>query len=297
MKQVIFFTEPIWAFGVIHYELCKYLWPYGINAQLRPWNLPYTNQEMQDMVESVDYIVTTSGSRRLFSSYLEKLIIVLHGKADIQELLSNLTQEEIYKLKGIYALSDFLVQQCQILGMIRVPKRLSVGINYSAYFNPSISTSLSTIGYAGAAANLSMKQDPYNVSLKRPYLVKAIASLSNKPLICAQSYVNHFTSMKSFYSKVDMIINCSLHEGAGIPVLEASAAGKLVMSTEVGHWTEKCLGITLPMGDRELVEKALAEISIYEDPVIYKYKCLEIQEHAKSYDWANVIQPWVDIFK
>lgn len=297
MKQVIIFTEPVWAFGIIHYELCKYLWPYGINAQVRPWNLPYTLDEMNNMIDSVDYIITSSGSRRLFHQYLDKLIIVLHGKTDIYEILENFNHEEINKLKGFYALSEGLVEEAKLVGMLRLPDRLRVGINYSTYYTPSISSSLMTIGYAGAAAKVSLKQDPYNVSLKRPYLVKAIASIANKPLVCAQSYINHFTSMRSFYSKVDMVINCAMNEGAGLPVLEASAAGKLVMSTPVGHWEERCLGITLPFPDRDLVNKALEEIKIYEDPVLYKYKCLEIQEHAKSYDWSNVIQQWVEIFK
>jgi glycosyltransferase involved in cell wall biosynthesis len=102
--------------------------------------------------------------------------------------------------------------------------------------------------------------------------------------------------MKGFYKNVDAILNVSTTEGAGLPVLEASAAGKLVFSTEVGHWNDRCIGVTLPMGKDELVKKAVIELVKYRDPLLYRNTCLEIQEHARSYDWAFVINDWIEAF-
>jgi hypothetical protein len=36
-------------------------------------------------------------------------------------------------------------------------------------------------------------------------------------------------------------------------------------------------------------------ISLKDNPVKYRQRCLEIQEHAKSYDWKYVIDKWVSI--
>ena len=49
MKKVIFYCEPNWAFGSIHTELAKYLWPLGIDCKILPWNQSYTWQEMMEM--------------------------------------------------------------------------------------------------------------------------------------------------------------------------------------------------------------------------------------------------------
>jgi hypothetical protein len=296
MKQVIFFIEPVWAYGTVHYELCKYLWSYGVNAQVLPWNLPHSFEELKATADLTDYIVTTPGVRKTFHSHLDKLIIVLHGRSDILELLSYFSQEEINRLAGLYGLSNFLVEESRLLGIARDVKKLSLGINYFNYYTP-ISESLKTLGYAGGGYNSTLRGDTTYVSLKRVYLIRAISSLTKKPVKFAQAYINHFVNMKGFYNSVDAVLVTSTNEGAGLPALEAAAAGRLVLSTPVGHWAEKCAGITLPIEERELVDKAVEQLLIYEDPFLYRHKCMQIQEHARSYDWSTVIHSWVEIFK
>ena len=47
MKRIIFFIEPEWAYGVIHYDLVKWLQPYNIRASVMSWTRQYTVDEVQ----------------------------------------------------------------------------------------------------------------------------------------------------------------------------------------------------------------------------------------------------------
>lgn len=288
MINLIFYTEPKWAFGSIHYELCKYLWPYGINAQLLPWSLEHNRTELEQLFDTIDYIVTNAGGiaylRDLWGiSIADKAIVIVHGLSELDFILEK--QINIFACKGYYVVSDYLIEKSIERGIIRQPKKLNLGINFSNYYCP-ISDRLLKLGYASAT----------DIPLKRYNLIQEISSISGLPLITAQPYINSYITMRGFYKNVDAILSVSTTEGAGLPVLEAGAAGKLVLSTEVGHWKERCLGVTLPMDEVNLIKKAVEELEKYGDPLLYRNTCLEIQEHARSYDWAFVINDWIEAF-
>lgn len=288
MINLVFYIEPKWAFGAIHYELCKYLWPYGINAQVLSWDQNYTTIELLQLFDTIDYIVTNAGGiiylRDLYGiSLSDRAIVIIHGLSELDFLLQN--QVNFFSWKGYYAVSDYLIEKSIEKGIVREPKRLSLGINFSNYYCP-ISDKLLKLGYASAI----------HVPLKRYSLVQEISFITGLPLITAQNYINSHITMRGFYKNIDAILSVSTTEGAGLPVLEAGAAGKLILSTEVGHWKDRCLGITLPMDKHSLVKEAVKELQKYRDPVLYKSTCLEIQEHARSYDWAFVINDWIEAF-
>ena len=84
MKKVVFYFEPNWAFGTVHYEMIKYLWEYGFDCHLLPWNTSYTRQEMEELDSTVDlYVTTPHGWRFLGYNYgtvaPEKCAIVSHA--------------------------------------------------------------------------------------------------------------------------------------------------------------------------------------------------------------------------
>lgn len=57
------------------------------------------------------------------------------------------------------------------------------------------------------------------------------------------------------------MIIASTEEGAGLPALEAAAAGRLVISTPVGHWPERAgseKGITVPIEESAFTEQVIA---------------------------------------
>jgi glycosyltransferase involved in cell wall biosynthesis len=105
--------------------------------------------------------------------------------------------------------------------------------------------------------------------------------------------------MPGFYKKVDAIVAASTEEGAGLPVMEGGAAGKLVISTAVGHWNQRignAGGYAVPVDEEAFLEKTVEILSYYKDnPDKYRQRCLEIQNHAQSYDWKYVIDKWVSI--
>jgi glycosyltransferase involved in cell wall biosynthesis len=104
--------------------------------------------------------------------------------------------------------------------------------------------------------------------------------------------------MPGFYKQVDAVVIASTEEGAGLPALEASAAGKLVISTPVGIWLAKAdtSGHTVPIDESEFVAQTVDLLNYYKDnPTAYQQKCLETQQHAQCYDWENVIQPWINL--
>lgn len=310
MKRIIFFMEPEWAFGSIHHELAKYLWPYGFDCRLLPWNKSYTREEMIELDRVTDLFVTTPhGWRFLGYDYRtvcpEKTVIVAHAKVDYTELIHYHGFEDFNKFYKFAAVSEWLVSLASELKIKRRPDLTPIGINYSAFFGP-ISDRLETVGYAGFFSPRSTFADndiKSNLALpkfhKRAYLVKEAAEQSGLRFVTADSYHNTYITMPGFYRSVDCVINASTEEGAGLPVLEGGAAGKLIIGTPVGHWNTKIAplgGDTVPVDEREFIDKTVELLSYYKfNPDKYKMRCREIQHHAISYDWKYVIDRWINL--
>jgi glycosyltransferase involved in cell wall biosynthesis len=128
-------------------------------------------------------------------------------------------------------------------------------------------------------------------------LVKELAQDMGLKFKLAANYHTSFVTMPGYYPTVDCIICPSMNEGAGLPVLEAGAAGKLVLTTPVGHYPEKVGpqgAIPLPY-DEKLFKEATSKLIKYyvKNSKEYRKKCEQIQEHAKYYDWKYNIDYWV----
>ena len=108
--------------------------------------------------------------------------------------------------------------------------------------------------------------------------------------------------MPAYYNSVDAVVVSSIEESAGLPSMEAAAAGRLVLSTPVGYFTDYGPaggGIILPLGHPNESEfcSALTESLIFyqQNSDAYVQKCLEIQEFAReTYDWKKHIESWVN---
>ena len=59
MKKVIFYIDYEWALGTIHAELTKQLFARGINSYILPWDKNYTREELLEMNDACDLIMTT----------------------------------------------------------------------------------------------------------------------------------------------------------------------------------------------------------------------------------------------
>ena len=168
----------------------------------------------------------------------------------------------------------------------------SLGIDYWNFHAP-VAKRLTSVGYAGAY------RVEHNAHIKRTELVDQICEQTGLPLKVALHYHNLFTTMQGFYPQVSAVIISSTHEGAGLPALEAAAAGRLVLSTPVGHIER--IGpkgfVELPLNAEELVLRGVEILNYYKNnPTEYELRCTQMQEHAKTYDWsAGPISQWVQL--
>ena len=295
-KNIMFFIEPEWAFGTIHYELVKYLFAAGVNATVMPWNKPYTVQELQELSAHVDLFVSTPhGLGYLLNGYSippEKCVAVVHAILDLTHL-KDYPAETLQRLHRYSVVSEWLVEQSAAMGIQRVPDLTPIGINYQQ-FVAKPSQELKSIGFAGAFLARA------HCSIKRGWLVEELCKQTGLEFKVAQAYNNSFTTMSGFYPTVDAVIIASTEEGAGLPALEASAAGKLVISTSVGLWITRSgdSGHTVPMEEAEFMSETKKLLDFYKaNPAAYREKCFSTQAHARKYDWSNVIHHWIDLLK
>jgi len=310
MKRVIFYMEPEWAFGSIHYTLCKYLYSYGFDCQLLPWNKSYTLEAMRELDAVTDlYVTTPHGWRLLGYSYRtvepSKVVAMAHARIDYADLIHHHGYGDFDKFRRFAAVTDYLIGVSKDVGINRIPEHVPIGINFHTFYTQP-SERLNTVGYAGAYTpreGVSETDKDSFLTLpkhhKRSWLVKEAAERVGLEFKTADSYHRSFVSMAGFYKSVDAVVIASTQEGAGLPAMEGGAAGKLIIGTPVGHWESRIApygGDTVPLAEAEFMEKTVELLSYYKNnPAKYKARCLEIQHHAQSYDWKYVIDRWINL--
>ena len=110
-----------------------------------------------------------------------------------------------------------------------------------------------------------------------------------------------FHDMPEFYRSVDALVTSSVSESGPLPVLEAAAAGKLVIGTPVGHFPQMAYqgaGVMAPIEAEKFTAFTAATLLYYRDhPAAYRDKCRSIQEAARQADWQNVIETWIALIE
>jgi glycosyltransferase involved in cell wall biosynthesis len=275
-----------------------------------PWNRQYTVQEVQELADHIDFFVSSpSGLEALclhhYGIQPEQTIAVAHSREDIDYFM-NLPQDFRFRIARLGAVSDWVkndwtsriqAEELQLNIDPQLGRKISLctlGIDYWNFHSP-IAQSLESVGYAGAY------KVAHNDHIKRAGLVDQICEKSGLPLKVAIQYHNLFSTMQGFYPSTGAVIVSSTHEGAGLPVLEAAAAGRLVLSTPVGHWERvgPVGAVELPLDAEQLVERAVETLQFYKNnPREYRLRCTQMQEHAKQYDWSNGhLGTWIDMIK
>lgn len=307
MKRIIFYSDPEWAIGSITHELCKYLFLHGYDANVLSWKKCYSVDEFVETDKRTHCWVTLpDGYNALSRSYrcidASKVVVICHATSDIDAIINLGLQDDIVRLMDYCAVAEHLVAYSRLKGIKRIPKVLKNGINYSK-FHCKPSFELNTVGFAGFYLQNPEGMDEISKERhrnKRGDLVKRVCEELGLNLKIANTYHNSFVTMNGFYSSVDCVIVPSMYEAAGMPTLEAGAAGRLVLGTPVGHWTDlvtEAGGITCPMQDDLCYSFMKETLSFYRNnPIAYQEKCISIQKHAKSYDWSNFIKDYIAVF-
>lgn len=309
MKKVIFYIEPEWAFGSIHYELAKYLFKYGFDCRLLPWNRSYTFEELKQLFDILDLVVTTGHGWRFLGHHYRvidpsKVVVVSHAKIDITELIHHHGLDDFDKFKNYGCVSQWLVNLSEKYGVRRPALHCPLGVNTNIFDMP-LSERLTTIGYAGAFQNkedFTKEQIASDLAQpkfhKRAWLAKEAADRVGLTFKVAQHNHNSFITMPGFYNSIDCVISSSTEEGAGLPIIEAGAAGRLVITTDVGHADRvgDSGGYVLPVEESEFLERTIEILSYYKhNPSRYKKRCMEIKEHSQVYDWSNQVKYWLEL--
>lgn len=298
MIKVLFYTQNRWALGSVHTGLIKELYKNNVYANLLDWSKGYTLKEFKLLNKKYDIFVTQPDAVHLLLSWdipPEKIVTIAHGQWDLLLALQNNGYNFFNQIRGYCVISKILQKKSKEFGINRIPNITPIGIHFDNFYS-NIPDKLSVVGYAGQKECLNF----YKQEIKRANLItQAVSYVDDIELMTHEDF--NFLCMPGYYENIDCLIMASTEEAGGLPVMEAAAAGRLVMGTYVGYFednADKGGGIGLPMDAKEFVNKTKELLIFYRDsPVEYQHKCQSIQQYAKeNYDWSKVINFWLEIF-
>jgi len=298
--KLLIYGYPQWSHGRVYYDLCKQLHRRGYIVDIINWRENHSSY-FGDILSFYDMFITAlDGVRTLTDTYgvpCERVIALSHHELDIRMLIEQKGVEIFDKFANYGVVSEYVYCASLMKGVPRVPKVVPLGVNFAEFYS-EISERLATVGYAG-----SMSAVTYGIEWKRGELAEAAAREAGLDFRVAGSTANQisFHDMPDFYRSVDAILTSSISEAAQLPVMEAAAAGRLVIGTPVGHFPRKAYeggGILAPI-EAEAFKAFTAETLRYykDNPEAYRDKCHAIQEAAKQFDWEYTIDAWVDLIE
>jgi len=294
-NSVLFFTRNAWAFGTIHNALVKRLWQHGIYSHILDWNLSYSALEIEYLRQKFEYWYTNPPQvpvlMQTFGIPKERIITVAHADDDIHKAVMAAGPEMFDGLKAYGAVHESLVSSSQQFGLTRVPDVVLNGIDFDFFYSP-IGNAVKIAGYAGALFH----NRPDGVDCKRKELIPRV--LDGLPLEFKDHNFMHHLCMASFYQTIDALLLPSSYEACGLPMMEAAAAGRLVLcSSGVGYFDGN-FGVNCRLPEDEWVKDARAALLAHQDPIIYRETCERSQQYARDhFDWSDRIEPWVKLIE
>ena len=250
--RILIFGYTRWSHGRVYYDLCRHLHARGYVVDLLDWQGRH-NGYIDDLASFYDLImVAADGVSVLTDIYgvpLERMIVLTHSQFDVRILIEQKSAAAFEHFAGYGAVSEFAYCASLTQGVSRAPQVASVGITYDE-FHCEIADELRTVGYASSLATTA-----FGVEWKRGHLAEKAAREADLPFVVAGSTASQisFHDMPQFYCSVDAILMSSLSEAVPLPVLEAAAAGRLVIGTPVGQFPQCAYrggGILAPAASR-----------------------------------------------
>jgi hypothetical protein len=297
MRSIVFFIENEWAFGQIHHALIKRLWSYGIYSHLLDWSKEYNFREFRNITSKFDLFVTTPCRINLLVNHYgvspSKIVAIAHHLKDIYWGINGVGTAFFDELAGYAVNHAELIPASKEYGISRVPALVKVGIEFDFYYTP-VSERIQRLGYAGAF----FQTEVTGKECKRMHLAQLVSERTGVPIDASarQDERLHFLAMPEFYRSIDCLIVPSTYETAGLPALEAAAAGRLVISTNVGYF-DGSFGELAQMDEQDFVSDAVAHINKHrENSGLYKYVCEYSQQYVRdNFDWSVVIDGWLNV--
>ena len=289
-----------WSHGRVYYDLCRYLHEYGYIVDILDWQVNHRDY-FQKFGRYYDVFMTAlDGVHLLVDEYCvpyEKIIAVSHSEFDIRMLIEKKGIEVFEKFASYGVVSEFLYCASITRGVKRIPMVVSIAVDYSE-FHSDVSERLAAVGYAS-----SLAVETFGVEWKRGALAEASAKAAGLPFKVAgwTGEQISFHDMPDFYREVGAVLVTSITESGPLPVIEAAAAGRLVIGTPVGHFPRKAYegaGILAPIEPEKFKAFAADTLLYYKDnPREYVRKCRSIQDAARKFDWQYSIEEWIDLIE
>lgn len=304
-KRILFFMANNWSFGRFINDLSKYLFQYNFDCTLLDYSVVYKYEEFHELAKLADWIVTTPSGVKALPSYgipYEKMIMIMYHSVDVQDVRT--FDIPINLIHRTCAINEHVKSLCY---NFPVPVELvDFGINTNT-FKATPSTELKRVGFSGVFLTREQTQKAIQENnfepkiYKRGYLALEAAQITGLEFIPAMGQgLVPYQFMPGYYPSVDAILSCSIDEGASGSVLEGGAAGRLIITTNAGSWsnfvTDKGAH-GLPVSDEEYLHSAVELLNYYKsNPTAYRNRCYEIQEYAqKKYDLSNYIYSWIRV--
>ena len=300
--NIVLFTQNRWAFGNIHHSLAKYLYQHKIYAEVVDFTVSYKQDEFVLLNEWADFFITNPDAVQPLQSYnipSEKIIAVAHARWDIQRALHQ--DPSIFdNVKEYCVVSKYLQEFSKQIGIRRNPLYLPVGIFTDKYFFDNFeNNSEFVVGYAGAFVS----QNWEGKEIKRGYLVERIVNELKTEGYSISFRPHNFymwQSMPAYYRYINALLVTSTEEGAGLPFMEALAAGKHVITTDVGYVREDPYFFNFKVEVNDDIEKTVTDFkeclkTLLECSCEKRKKMSEYNRFiSRYYDWEHRGKYWSD---
>ncbi|WP_296746831.1 glycosyltransferase [Mesorhizobium sp.] len=297
-KKILIYGYTKWSHGRVYYDLCRHLHDRGYLVDILDWQQNHAEYAHQ-LISYYDFVIAAlDGVSTLADSYhvpFDKIIAISHHEFDIRMLVEQKGIEVFEKFANYGVVSEYVYCASLMRGVPRVPMVASLGVNFDEFYS-DVSDKLAAVGYAS-----SMSVKTYGVEWKRGELAQAAVADAGLTFRIAGSTGNQtsFLDMPEFYRSVDAVVTSSVSEAAQLPVMEAAAAGRLVIGTPVGHFPRKAYqgaGIMAPIEAGKFKAFTTETLRFYKDnPGLYTEKCKSIQNAARNFDWVHSIDEWVTL--
>ncbi len=298
--RILIYGYPQWSHGRVYYDVMQRLWRAGFVIDLINWRQDHA-ASFPELLDYYDLFLTApDGVRTLADAYgvpAARMIVVSHHEADIRMLVEQKGREIFDEFAAFGAVSDFVYGASMMQGVRRPPTVVPLGIDFESFYAP-LPSRLEAVGYAS-----SMSVVTYGVEWKRGHLAEAAARKAGLPFKVAGSTASQtsFHDMPQFYPTVDAVLTSSISEAAQLPVMEAAAAGRLVIGTPVGHFPLRAYqggGIIAPMEADKFVAFVSEALAHYRDnPSAFRETCSRIQDAARQFDWSEMIGEWAGLIE
>lgn len=278
-----------WSINVVYEGLCKELHKHGIDTTIIDIREHRNDVIWKNYVRQLDYFLVPTNPdliTKFYESGLpdEKLIPVVHAPWEIEKMVEVYGKHMFDRFPAVFCVSNRIYNLSKELGITKEFDIVQNGVIFNRFYcKPS--ERLINVGYA------------YPVITHHKWKRADIPGKINGGVIVPNPILP-YPLMRQFYKKIDASLLVSTKtEACGLINLEAAAAGRMIISTDVGILEDypNAPAIRVRMEEEDLIEDVNNTVRYYKNNTEeFKRRCIETQEFAREYyDWSHAIKSWL----